>query len=248
MMWFFTGLTILALATVALARWARIGLGWQPVIALVRATAQLALIATLLSGVLAAPWTVVLFVALMLSTASWTAGGRLVELRHGRRIAATGVLTGAAVALVPVFALQLVALDIRQVIAIAGIVIGNAMAGATLTGRMFHQTAAQRSSEVEGWLALGARPSQAHAEIGQAATRETLLPSLDQTRSTGLVTLPGAFVGALFGGADPITAAQFQLMVLAAIALAKLTTSIVVTRMAGRSPFIVPTTAHGERA
>ena len=31
--------------------------------------------------------------------------------------------------------------------------------------------------------------------------RESLIPNLDQTKSTGLVTLPGAFVGALFGGA-----------------------------------------------
>ena len=40
---------------------------------------------------------------------------------------------------------------------------------------------------------------------------------LDQTRTTGLVTLPGAFVGALLGGADPTQAARFQLVVLAAL-------------------------------
>ena len=50
--------------------------------------------------------------------------------------------------------------------------------------------------------------------------RESLLPTLDQTKSTGLVTLPGAFVGALFGGASPVVAAQFQLVVLAGVALA----------------------------
>lgn len=237
--WFLAGLTLIGLATVALARWAHIGLGWQPIIALVRATVQLAVIATLLSGVLAAPWTVALFIVLMLTTASWTAGGRIAALPHGRRIAVIGVVGGAAAALIPVFALQLVALDARQVIAIAGIVIGNAMGGATLAGRMFRQTAAQRSGEYEGWLALGAPPSQAYAEIGQMAARESMLPTLDQTRSTGLVTLPGAFVGALFGGADPVGAAQFQLVVLAALALAKLTTGIIVTRLAGRSPYVV---------
>lgn len=237
--WFLVGLAILGLTTVALARWARIGLGWQPIITLIRATIQLAVIATILSGVLAAPWTVILFIVLMLTTASWTAGGRIAGLPHGRQIAVIGVVGGAAAALVPVFALQLVTLDARQVIAIAGIVIGNAMGGATLAGRLFRHAAAQRSGEYEGWLALGAHPSQAYAEIGQMAVRESLLPTLDQTRSTGLVTLPGAFVGALFGGADPVGAAQFQLVVLAAVALAKLTTGIIVTRLAGRSPYLV---------
>ena len=53
------------------------------------------------------------------------------------------------------------------------------------------------------------------------------------------MTLPGAFVGALFGGASPIVAAQFQLVVLAGIALTMLTTAVVVTRLASRSPFVV---------
>ena len=67
--------------------------------------------------------------------------------------------------------------------------------------------------------------------------REALLPAFDQSKSTGLVTLPGAFVGALFGGASPVEAAQFQLVVLAGIALAMMTTGIVVTRLAGRAPY-----------
>ncbi|GAA4727429.1 hypothetical protein GCM10023350_07950 [Nocardioides endophyticus] len=50
--------------------------------------------------------------------------------------------------------------------------------------------------------------------------------------------MPGAFVGALFGGASPAEAAQFQLVVLADIALAMIVTSIVVTQIAGRTPYL----------
>ena len=78
----------------------------------------------------------------------------------------------------------------------------------------------------------------AHRSIGREATRESLIPSLDQAKSTGLVTLPGAFVGALFGGASPADAARFQLVVLAGIALAMTITSIVVTTLVGRSPHV----------
>jgi putative ABC transport system permease protein len=243
--WWGLGLLVLGLLTWSLARAAGIHLGWLPLTALLRAVVQLAVVATILRGVLAVPWTVALFVVLMLSTASWTAGSRLAELPRGHVIALTGVLAGAAATLVLVFLLRLVDLEARYVVAVAGIIIGNAMSAATLSGRNFMRSARARRDEVEAWLSLGATPQQAHDDIGRDAAREALLPNLDQTRSTGLVTLPGAFVGALFGGASPVVAAQFQLVVLAGIALTMLITAIVVTRLAGRSPYVVVDVATG---
>ncbi|MCM0620316.1 ABC transporter permease [Nocardioides bruguierae] len=241
---FVAGLAVLALATVGVAAWAGVGLGWLPVRSLLRAGVQLTAVALLLAGVLANPWTVVAFVALMLSTASWTSAGRLRALHHGRRTAAAGVLAGATVAVGSVLVLSpvtgLVPHGVRYVIAVAGILVGNAMTAATLSGRSFLRAARVRAAEVEGWLAMGATPSQAHAAIGRESVRESLLPTLDQTRATGLVTLPGAFVGALFGGASPADAARFQLVVLAGIALTAVVTAVVVTRLAGRSPLLVP--------
>jgi len=52
------------------------------------------------------------------------------------------------------------------------------------------------------------------------------------------VTLPGAFVGALFGGASPLVAAQFQLVVLVGIGLTTVLTALVVSAMASRSPYV----------
>jgi putative ABC transport system permease protein len=236
---FGAGLLAMTGITVALARWARIGLGWFPMVVVVRAAVQLSVIALLLRGILAVPWTVAAFVLLMLTTASWTSARRIRELWHGRRIAVAGVLSGATAALVVIFGLRLVDPDVRDLVAVAGIVIGNAMTAATLAGRNFRRTSVARREEIEAWLSLGATPSQAHEEIGHEAVRESLLPTLDQTKSTGLVTLPGAFVGALFGGASPVVAAQFQLVVLAGVALAMTLTGIVVTRLAGHTPYVV---------
>src|SRR3954449_3989932 len=236
---FGAGLLTLTGLTVALARWGRVGLGWFPLVVVVRAAVQLSIVALLLRGILAVPWTVAAFVVLMLTTASWTSGRRLRELWHGRRIAVAGVLSGAAIALVLIFALRLVDLDVRDLVAVAGIVIGNSMSAATLSGRNFRRASHGRRDEIEGWLSLGATSTEAHEEIGHQAVREALLPTLDQTKSTGLVTLPGAFVGALFGGASPVEAAQFQLVVLAGVALAMTLTGVVVTRLAGHTPYVV---------
>ena len=237
--WFAARVLVLAAVTVALGLWYGTGLRFFPVWALVRAAVQLTVVALLLRGVLAVPWTVVAFVLLMLSTASLTAMGRTRELWRGRQAAVVGVVAGALTSVGAIFALRLTSLEARYVVAIGGIVIGNAMSAATLSGRNFLRTARARAGEVEAWLALGARPAIAHRAIGREAVRETLIPTLDQSKSTGLVTLPGAFVGALFGGASPAVAAQFQLVVLAGIALAMTVTSILVTTIAGRSPYVL---------
>jgi len=236
---FGAGLLTVALLTFGLARWAGVGVGWLPLVALARAAVQLGVVAALLRGVLSAPASVVAFLALMLTTASWTAGRRTRGLWHGRRIAVVGVLTGSSVAVGIVVVLRLAETDVRHLVAISGIVIGGAMSAATLAGRHFLHSAALRRDEVEGWLALGATGPQAHLDIGRVAVHESVLPNLDQTKSTGLVTLPGAFVGALFGGASPIDAARFQLVVLAALGLAMTVTAVIVTRLAARTPYVV---------
>lgn len=236
---FAAGVLVLTSTTVALQRAAGVRLGWLPVVAIVRAGAQLGIIALILRGVLSAPWTVLAFLLLMVGTASWTSSGRLRELHRGRTAAVAGVAAGAVTTLVLVAALRLVPFEVRSLVAVAGIVIGNTMTAATLSGRGFLNLAIARRDQVEGWFALGARPLQAYAGIARDALREALLPNLDQTRATGLVTLPGAFVGALIGGASPLAAAQFQLVVLAGIGLAMTVTGLVVTRLAGGSPYVV---------
>ena len=237
--WFAAGLLAMTGLTLLLARWAGVGLGLFPLWAITRAVVQLTVIALLLRGILSLPWTVAGFILLMLTTASWTAMGRLAELWDGRRTAVLGVLAGALVTLVVIFGLRLVDFQVRYLVAVGGIIIGNSMTAATLAGRNFLRGSRARRDEIEAWLSLGATPAQAHEAIGREAVRESLLPTLDQTKSTGLVTLPGAFVGALFGGASPATAAQFQLVVLAGIALTMTVTGIVVTRLAGRTPYVV---------
>lgn len=231
-------IVLIALTTAALARATHIALGWASVTAILRAMLQLAVIALALRGILSAPGTVVLFVILMLATASWTAGGRVHELWQGRRAATLGVLVGSSVAVTLVFLLQLVPFGARYIVAIGGIVIGNSMSAATLAGRNFLRSARARQGEIEGWLALGATPPRAVQDIVRDSVRESLLANLDQTRATGLVTLPGAFVGALFGGLDPVAAAVFQLTVLSAVALAMLISALVVTHWVANAPVL----------
>ena len=222
------------LATGLLAR-AGIGLGWLPVVALIRAGVQLAAITLLLRGVESMPWTAVLFIVLMLSTASFTTARRASELPLGVRASIAGTASGALLSITIIIATGLVTLGPQSVIAVAGIVIGGCMTAPTLSLRHYLANVRGGRGEVEGWLALGAAPRESTRHPRVLAVREALIPNLDQTKSTGLVTLPGAFVGALFGGASALEAAQFQLVVLAGLALGGAVTALIATHVASGS-------------
>lgn len=84
----------------------------------------------------------------------------------------------------------------------------------TLSGRRFIELTDDHWDEVEGRLALGARHREATANLVRRAVHAAMVPTTYQTRTTGLVTLPGAFVGAVFGGVSPLEAGRFQIVVL----------------------------------
>lgn len=84
-------------------------------------------------------------------------------------------------------------------------------------------------------FSLGATPRIATIDIARTAIREALVPSMDQAKTTGLVTLPGAFVGAIFGGVSPLEAGRFQIVVLAGLMTAgAISESFVSLRLAPR--------------
>ena len=65
----------------------------------------------------------------------------------------------------------------------------------------------------------------------QPSAREALTPGLDQTRTVGLVTLPGAFVGVLLGGGTPLQAGAAQILVLMGLMAGQALTSAVLLRL-----------------
>lgn len=187
-----------------------------PVLAILRGLVQLALLSVILSGVIASPYWVAVALLVMFAAATAVVARRLGGWRRlGTAAASMGGGAGLAVAVV--FATGALELDARYALAIGGIVIGNTMSIATIGGRRFLELTDDRWDEVEGWLALGATPRQSTAAIAREAIYGALIPTTDQTKTTGLVTLPGAFVGAIFGGASPLEAGRFQIVVLAAI-------------------------------
>ncbi len=230
--------TAIGLLIMVLAAWAVLGVaGVQQrralVVAAVRACAQLALVAAALRGVFAAPLAVIAVLSVMFGVAVWTAAHRLRTHERALRAVTLSCGAGATTAIAVIVGLPTLDRNTRTLVAVSGIVIGGTMTAATLAGRRLADSLRRRRDEVEAWLSLGATPRQAVRALARDAAFEALVPALDQTRTVGLVTLPGAFVGALLGGASAVGAARFQLVVLVGLLCAESITVVTLTWLLG---------------
>lgn len=212
-----TAVTALAIITLAIVLALRLEHPWLQPWAIVRAAVQLAILSVILAGVISDVRWVALFLVVMVLAATWVVFRRLSLPRRYLPVIAGSILVAAAIPAITVFLTGAVPLQPRYVLAVGGIIVGNAMTVSTLMGRSLAGLLVSQRDEVEAWLSVGATPRRAALRAVRAAASTALIPSTDQTRTTGIVTLPGAFVGAVFAGASPLAAAEFQLLVLAAI-------------------------------
>ncbi|WP_372594586.1 ABC transporter permease [Actinotalea sp.] len=201
-----------------------------PALAILRGTAQLAAISLVLSSVITSALWVSVALLVMFTVAAVTASRRLTWTWAHFGLVAGAMASGVLATLAIVFLTGAISFTPRYALAIGGIVIGNAMTIATLSGRRITDSIHERWEEIEGWLALGATPRQSTIRLARTAVYSALIPVTDQTRTTGLVTLPGAFVGAIFGGVSPLEAGAFQITVLASVMAAGSITSALVVR------------------
>jgi putative ABC transport system permease protein len=234
-------IAVAALAVIALAIvWGlRLERPYLQPIAILRAVLQLAILTVILVGVISSGWWVALFLVVMVGAATWVVVRRL-ALRLWDAPTIAGIIALAtAVPVTVVFLTGAVEFSPRYVLAVGGIVVGNAMTVCTLMGRSLATAFVSQRDEIEGWLALGASPRIASIRSVRFAASTALIPATDQTRTTGIVTLPGAFVGAIFAGASPLVAAEFQVLVLASILV---TGAIAVALLSWRygAPRIIP--------
>jgi putative ABC transport system permease protein len=205
------GLAVLVAAAIAAA--ARLGTGRSTVVAGVRAVLQLGAVSLLIGAIVGSVLLTAAFVLVMVAVAGWTAARRITRDRSG-----WWAVVPIAVAPLPVTALLVVSGVVPPtgiaVIPMAGILIGGTMTATSLAGRRVLDELQMRRGEVEAALSLGLLPRDAALEIARPGVGQALVPAIDQTRTVGLVTLPGAFVGMLLGGATPLQAGAVQVLVL----------------------------------
>ncbi|AEW93829.1 putative ABC transport system permease protein [Streptantibioticus cattleyicolor NRRL 8057 = DSM 46488] len=204
-----------------------------------RAVVQLAVVALVIGWVVRRLPTLLAFVLVMYAVAVRTAGRRIT--RNGTWWwASVPIAVGALPVVALLVAVGLVPLKGVALIPVAGILIGGALTATVLAGQRALDELRSRHGEVEAALALGLLERDARLEIARPAAATALIPGLDQTRTVGLVTLPGAFVGMLIGGASPVMAGAVQLFVLVALLAVQAVAVTVVLELVARGRITRP--------
>ncbi|MPZ61239.1 MAG: ABC transporter permease, partial [Propionibacteriales bacterium] len=209
------------------------------VTAALRATAQLAVASLAIAAVLGSVWWSLAFALLMFRVATGTSARRTGTMRN-----APWVAMALGIGVTPVLGLLLLSGVIpwhgANLVPTAGIVIGGTMTACTLATRRAFDELQKQFGAFEAALALGLPSRDAVLEIVAPTSSEALLPVLDQTRTVGLVTLPGAYVGVLLGGGSALEAGAAQLMVLIGLLAAETIAVVVLVRLVALARVLPP--------
>lgn len=204
-----------------------LGLTRNVAVAAVRAVLQLGAVSVIIVAVVRSLWLASGFVLIMFAVAALTSARRITSDRSGL-FAAVPIAAGTVPVLAVVLGTGAVPSTGIALVPVSGIVIGGAMTATSVAGRRALDELRSRHGEYEAGLSLGLRERDAALEVARPSAAQALVPPLDQTRTVGLVTLPGAFVGVLIGSGDPVQAGAAQLLVLIGL-LAAESVAVVIT-------------------
>ena len=238
--WYGVGASVLlvAMAVFVVVR-EHLGLGREVLVAAVRAAVQLVAIGGLLlllfrhTGLLGA----LAWVTVMVLLAGRVAGGRARGLPGATRVATIAIAGGVFATVGVLLVAHVIDTSGRVVIPVAGMVVTGAMQGASLTLQRMRDEATTARRQVEARLALGLAAPDAFGPHLRTALRTALIPAIDGTKVVGLISLPGATVGLLLAGVNPLTAIRYQVVVMYMLLGAAAVAAVLAGRLALRTMF-----------
>ncbi|KAG6527816.1 hypothetical protein ZIOFF_009946 [Zingiber officinale] len=197
----------------------------------------------------------------VVSVAGYTAGQRAKHVPRGKCIAGISILAGTSVTMFLLVVLNVFPFTPRYIIPVAGMMVGNAMTVTGVTMKKLredlkvqknlvgpltrllnfsgspHNLKHQILVIVETALALGATPRQAAHQQVKKSLVIALSPVVDNAKTVGLISLPGAMTGLIMGGASPLEAIQLQIVVMNMLIGASTVSSILSTYLCWPSFF-----------
>ncbi|KMY29906.1 membrane protein [Lysinibacillus xylanilyticus] len=221
---------IFVLIPLLLSKTLKLGLEKDTLIATIRSIIQLLAVGYILKFVFNAQSYIYIFlmVALMIIVATLNAR------KKGKGI--KGITWKIALTLIVVelitqgvlLGFDIVPATAQYIIPISGMMIGNSMVLSVLFLNRFTSEISSHQNEIELILSLGGTPKQAIRRQLMNAIKASMIPTIESQKTIGLVQLPGMMSGQIIGGADPIQAVQFQLLIIFALLTAATLSSIMI--------------------
>ena len=213
----------LILLAVGFARVWQIGQEKQLLWASIRMVLQLLAVGYLLNLIFTvhSPLPVLLMLLAMTGFSLQVAGSRSKKrMPHFYRVMGSSIMIGCG-GITCYFCLLVVGYspwyDPRYLIPLAGMIIGNAMNGASLAAERLSSEMHDRREEIETAICLGANARQAAESAVRAAYTAALIPTMNTMAATGIVALPGMMTGQILSGTEPVVAVRYQIAIMCAI-------------------------------
>ncbi|UTH09915.1 iron export ABC transporter permease subunit FetB [Macrococcoides canis] len=208
----------------------KLGLEKDVIIAAVRSTIQLMIIGYILTFVFDGNHPIYMFLMILLMIVA--AAQNIVKKGQGiKGITWKIVLTLIVVEVLTIGILtgfRIIPFEPRYIIPISGMMIGNAMVLSLLFLNRFLSELDQNDEQIELILSLGGNPKQAIHRVLMTSIKNSMIPTIESTKTMGLVQLPGMMSGQIIGGADPLVAAQLQLLIIFLLMTAATLSSVLV--------------------
>ncbi|AEH06633.1 ABC transporter permease [Methanothermococcus okinawensis] len=157
-----------------------------------------------------------LLMLIMIFVASYMVNKK-VKLHNKKKLFLSLFITYLTTAIVSILILifsNIVPYEPRYIIPLMGMVIGNSMNTVHLTLNKIMDLIKSNRDELWGYLSLGATEFQALKPFTKNAVNSAVIPQMNRTKSVGIIFIPGAMTGMILSGADPIYAAEIQIVIM----------------------------------
>ncbi len=205
----------LVLVTLFFSYWQKLKLEKETIIGIVRAVIQLVAVGYVLEYVFGFknPVFTTLLLFFMIFNASYNATKRGKTIKKGLIISFLSITVGTIVTLTILILSKTIQYEPYQIIPVSGMIIGNAMVALGLCYKQLASDFKNRREEVETKLSLGADILPSSIEIIRDSIKTGMLPTIDSTKTLGIVSLPGMMTGLILAGSSPMEAIKYQIMV-----------------------------------
>lgn len=220
---------IFVLIPLVLSKTLHLGLEKDTIIATIRATVQLLIIGYVLKFVFETEQPAYLLCMVILMITAATLNARKKEQHIAGitwKLAFTFIIVEFVTQAV-LIGFRIIPPTAQYIIPISGMLIGNSMVLAILFLNRFSAEIEAHEHEIELVLSLGGTPKQAVHKYLIKAIKASMIPTIEAQKTIGLVQLPGMMSGQIIGGANPVEAVQFQILIVFALLTCATMTSIV---------------------
>lgn len=108
--------------------------------------------------------------------------------------------------------------DPQYAIPLLGMILGNTLNGISLGLDRLTEELRSRRDQVDTLLALGATRWEAAQEPVRRSVRTGMIPIINSMMVVGIVSIPGMMTGQLLAGVDPLSAVEYQIVIMFLIA------------------------------